>query len=656
MNKSPSIRYTLYFHALRHKAISQQGLMVKNDYNAEAIEVLSGLDPVRKRPGMYTDTTRPNHLAQEIIDNSVDEALAGFASHIKVTLHKDQSLEVVDDGRGMPTDIHPEHGISGIELILTRLHAGGKFSNKNYQFSGGLHGVGVSVVNALSSRLEVTVRRGGVVSSISFKDGYKDEDLHETGTCGRRNTGTTVRFWPDASYFDSPRFSVPRLMHILRAKAVLCPGLRVEFDDRISADVTEWYYEDGLNDYLKSATRGFAVLPAEPFTGSLKGESEAVDWAVQWLPEGGELLTESYVNLIPTPLGGTHVNGLRTGLLEAIREFCEFRNLLPRGVKLGGDDLWENCAYVLSAKLADPQFSGQTKERLSSRECAAFVSGVAKDAFSLWLNQHTAEAELLAELCISNAQKRMRKAKKVARKKVTQGPALPGKLADCASQDLSMTELFLVEGDSAGGSAKQARDREYQAIMPLRGKILNSWEVDSSEVLASQEIHDISVALGVDPASDNLDGLRYGKICILADADSDGLHIATLLCALFVQHFRPLVERGHIYVAMPPLYRIDVAKDVYYALDEAEKEGILERIRAEKKKGKINVQRFKGLGEMNPLQLRETTMSADTRRLVQLTLDNEQETTQRMDMLLAKKRSSDRKSWLESKGNLVEIA
>ena len=656
MNKSPSIRYTLYFHALRLKAISQQGLMVKNDYNAEAIEVLSGLDPVRKRPGMYTDTTRPNHLAQEIIDNSVDEALAGFASHIKVTLHKDQSLEVVDDGRGMPTDIHPEHGISGIELILTRLHAGGKFSNKNYQFSGGLHGVGVSVVNALSSRLEVTVRRGGVVSAISFKDGYKDEDLHETGTCGRRNTGTTVRFWPDAGYFDSPRFSVPRLMHILRAKAVLCPGLRVEFDDRISADVTEWYYEDGLNDYLKSATRGFAVLPAEPFTGSLKGESEAVDWAVQWLPEGGDLLTESYVNLIPTPLGGTHVNGLRTGLLEAIREFCEFRNLLPRGVKLGGDDLWENCAYVLSAKLADPQFSGQTKERLSSRECAAFVSGVAKDAFSLWLNQHTAEAELLAELCISNAQKRMRKAKKVARKKVTQGPALPGKLADCASQDLSMTELFLVEGDSAGGSAKQARDREYQAIMPLRGKILNSWEVDSSEVLASQEIHDISVALGVDPASDNLDGLRYGKICILADADSDGLHIATLLCALFVQHFRPLVERGHIYVAMPPLYRIDVAKDVYYALDEAEKEGILERIRAEKKKGKINVQRFKGLGEMNPLQLRETTMSADTRRLVQLTLDDEQETTQRMDMLLAKKRSSDRKSWLESRGNLVEIA
>ena len=630
--------------------------MRHDDYNAEAIEVLSGLDPVRKRPGMYTDTTRPNHLAQEIIDNSVDEALAGHATSIRVTLHKDQSLEVSDDGRGMPTDIHPEHGISGVELILTRLHAGGKFSNKNYQFSGGLHGVGISVVNALSTRLEVTVKRNAKVFAISFKDGFKDEDLKEAGTCGRRNTGTIVHFWPDGGYFDSPKFSVPRLMHVLRAKAVLCPGLRVIFEDKISGDVTEWYYEDGLKDYLKGSTHESLTIPVEPFTGSLKGDKEAVDWAVQWLPEGGEMLAESYVNLIPTPLGGTHVNGLRTGLLEAIREFCEFRNLLPRGIKLGPDDLWENCAYVLSAKLADPQFSGQTKERLSSRECAAFVSGVAKDAFSLWLNQHTAEAELLAEMCINNAQKRMRKSKKVARKKVTQGPALPGKLADCSSQDLNMTELFLVEGDSAGGSAKQARDREYQAIMPLRGKILNSWEVDSSEVLASQEIHDISVALGVDPGSEKLDGLRYGKICILADADSDGLHIATLLCALFVQHFRPLVEKGHIYVAMPPLYRIDVGKEVSYALDEGEKEGVLERIKAEKKRGKVNVQRFKGLGEMNPLQLRETTMAADTRRLIQLTLGDFAETMQNMDMLLAKKRSGDRKVWLESKGDLLEIS
>lgn len=629
--------------------------MRHDDYNAEAIEVLSGLDPVRKRPGMYTDTTRPNHLAQEIIDNSVDEALAGHASTIRVTLHKDQSIEVTDDGRGMPTDIHPEHGISGVELILTRLHAGGKFSNKNYQFSGGLHGVGISVVNALSTRLEVTVKRNAKVFAISFKDGYKDEELREINTCGRRNTGTIVRFWPNASYFDSSKFSVLRLMHVLRAKAVLCPGLRVEFDDKTSGDITEWYYEDGLQDYLRGTTHDSLTIPAEPFTGSLKGDKEAIDWAIQWLPEGGELLTESYVNLIPTPLGGTHVNGLRTGLLEAIREFCEFRNLLPRGIKLGPDDLWENCAYVLSAKLSDPQFSGQTKERLSSRECAAFVSGVSKDAFSLWLNQHTAEGELLAELCINNAQKRMRKSKKVARKKVTQGPALPGKLADCSSQDLQYTELFLVEGDSAGGSAKQARDREYQAIMPLRGKILNSWEVDSSEVLASQEIHDVSVALGVDPGSEKLDSLRYGKICILADADSDGLHIATLLCALFVQHFRPLVEKGHIYVAMPPLYRIDVGKEVFYALDEGEKEGVLERIKAEKKRGKVNVQRFKGLGEMNPLQLRETTMATDTRRLIQLTLDDFEDTMQHMDMLLAKKRSSDRRKWLEDKGDLVEI-
>ncbi|GAA4649762.1 DNA topoisomerase IV subunit B [Kistimonas scapharcae] len=629
---------------------------MRNDYTAESIEVLSGLDPVRKRPGMYTDTTRPNHLAQEVIDNSVDEALAGHASEITVILHPDQSLEVTDNGRGMPVDIHPLHQVSGVELILTRLHAGGKFSNKNYQFSGGLHGVGVSVVNALSTRLDITIRRGGQVYTIGFADGHKRSELEIIDTCGKRNTGTTVRFWPDAKYFDSPKFSVSKLKHVLRAKAVLCPGLKVEFKDLIAGDTTTWHYEDGLVDYLKAACEGYELLPLHPFTGNLTGETEAVDWAVVWLPEGGELTTESYVNLIPTAQGGTHVNGLRTGLLEAMREFCEYRSLLPRGVKLSPDDIWERCSYVLSAKLADPQFSGQTKERLSSRECAAFVSGAVKDAFSLWLNQHTDLAELLAELCISNAQRRMRKAKKVARKKVTQGPALPGKLADCSSQDVSRTELFLVEGDSAGGSAKQARDREYQAIMPLRGKILNTWEVDSSEVLSSQEIHDISVALGVDPGSDDISGLRYGKICILADADSDGLHIATLLCALFLQHFRPLVDKGHIYVAMPPLYRIDIGKEVFYALDDAEKEGVLERLKAEKKRGKINVQRFKGLGEMNPLQLRETTMSQDTRRLVQLTNEDMFMTRQIMDMMLAKKRASDRKSWLETKGNLVEIS
>ncbi|WP_461537592.1 DNA topoisomerase IV subunit B [Spongorhabdus nitratireducens] len=629
---------------------------MRNDYTAESIEVLSGLDPVRKRPGMYTETTRPNHLAQEVIDNSVDEALAGHATEIKVTLHPDNSLEVVDDGRGMPVDIHPQHKVSGVELILTRLHAGGKFSNKNYQFSGGLHGVGVSVVNALSTQLDITIRRGGQVYSIGFGDGHKTRELEVIDSCGKRNTGTSVRFWPDSQYFDSAKFSVPRLKHVLRAKAVLCPNLKVTFTDVATEETVTWHYEDGLKDYLLGACADWDRLPEIPFTGALAGEKEAADWAVIWLPEGGELITESYVNLIPTAQGGTHVNGLRTGLLEAMREFCEFRNLLPRGVKLTPDDIWERCSYVLSAKMADPQFSGQTKERLSSRECAAFVAGVVKDAFSLWLNQHIDLAEQLAEMCISHAQSRMRKAKKVARKKVTQGPALPGKLADCASQDVTRTELFLVEGDSAGGSAKQARDREFQAIMPLRGKILNTWEVDSAEVLGSQEIHDISVALGVDPGSDKLEDLRYGKICILADADSDGLHIATLLCALFTQHFRPLVEQGHIYVAMPPLYRIDLGKEVYYALDDAEKEGVLDRLRAEKKRGKVNVQRFKGLGEMNPLQLRETTMAPDTRRLVQLTLDDLEATKENMDMLLAKKRSGDRKSWLEAKGNLIEIA
>ena len=625
-------------------------------YTAQSIEVLSGLDPVRKRPGMYTETTRPNHLAQEVIDNSVDEALAGHCTEIKVEVFADGSLAVTDNGRGMPTDIHPEHGVSGVELILTRLHAGGKFSNDNYQFSGGLHGVGVSVVNALSKALEVTIRRDGGIFRMAFKDGEKAIELEQIGETKKKDTGTTVRFLADPKYFDTPKFSISRLKHVLRAKAVLCPGLKIEFINHGNPeDNIDWYYEDGLVDYLTEATRGFDVLPAEPFTGSMKGKTEAADWAVQWLPEGGELLQESYVNLIPTAQHGTHVNGLRTGLLEATREFCEFRNLLPRGVKLTPDDVWDKCAFVLSAKMADPQFSGQTKEKLSSREAAAFTSGIIKDAFSLWLNEHPSLGEQIAEMVINNAQRRLRNAKKVVRKKVSQGPALPGKLADCSSTELSRTELFLVEGDSAGGSAKQAREREFQAIMPLRGKILNAWEVESTEVLGSQEIHDISVALGVDPGSADLDGLRYGKICILADADSDGLHIATLLCALFVKHFRPVVERGHVFVAMPPLYRIDVGKDVYYALDEAERVGILERIEAEKKKGKINVQRFKGLGEMNPLQLRETTMAPDTRRLVQLTIDDDAATDETLDMLLAKKRAADRKSWLEDKGNLVEL-
>jgi len=556
----------------------------------------------------------------------------------------------------MPVDIHPEQGLPGVEVILSTLHAGGKFSNNNYQFSGGLHGVGVSVVNALSNRLHVTVKRGGKVHQMQFANGDKTSDLAVVDSCGQRNTGTILRFWPNAEYFDSVKFSVSRLRHVLRAKAVLCSGLTMSFYDENTSESLEWHYEDGLKDYIADALHGWEVLPVEPFIGTFTAENEAADWAVQWLPEGGELVQESYVNLIPTPQGGTHVNGLRTGLLEAMREFCEFRNLLPRGVKLTPDDIWDRCSFVLSSKMADPQFSGQTKDRLSSREVAAFISGVVKDAFSLWLNQHTEESEKLAELCILHAQRRMRASKKVVRKKVTQGPALPGKLADCSSDEPEQCEIFLVEGDSAGGSAKQARNRENQAIMPLRGKILNTWEVDSQEILGSQEVHDISVALGVDPGLESVDDLRYHKVCILADADSDGLHIATLLCALFVRHFRPLVASGHVYVAMPPLFRIDVGKDVYYALDDAERQGILDRIEAEGKRGKVNVQRFKGLGEMNPLQLRETTMDPDTRRLVQLTLEPGDDTNSVLDMLLAKKRASDRRQWLETKGNLADTS
>jgi topoisomerase-4 subunit B len=623
-------------------------------YDAAAIEVLSGLDPVRKRPGMYTDTTRPNHLAQEVVDNSVDEAVAGHASRLDVKVYKDGSLEVRDNGRGMPVDVHPEEGIPGVEVILTRLHAGGKFSSKNYQFSGGLHGVGVSVVNALSKHLEVWVRRGGKEYNMAFADGEKVSPLEPIGKVGKQNTGTTLRFWPDPQYFDSAKYSLPRLKHVLRAKAVLCPGLQVTVYDEASGEKLEWCYADGLHDYLTGELGDTPILPEEPFVGRMEGNNETAEWALAWLPEGGEPVGESYVNLIPTIQGGTHVNGLRMGLTEAVREFCEFRNLLPRGVKLSPEDVWDNCSYILSVKLLDPQFSGQTKERLSSRECAAFVSGVVKDAFGLWLNHHTETGERIAWLAIEKAQSRQRAGKKVVRKKVTSGPALPGKLADCTSQDSERSELFLVEGDSAGGSAKQARDRIFQAIMPLRGKILNTWEVDPADVLASQEVHDISVAIGVDPGVNNLSRLRYSKVCILADADSDGAHIATLLCALFLRHFRSLVEAGHVYVAMPPLYRVDAGKEVFYALDDSEKQGVLDRITAEKIKGKVMVQRFKGLGEMNPMQLRETTIAPATRRLVQLTIDSNDDTHKVMDMLLARKRAPDRRNWLETKGDLAE--
>ena len=631
-----------------------------SSYKADSIEVLEGLEPVRKRPGMYTDTSRPNHLAQEVIDNSVDEALEGHATEIRVTLRKDGSMSVSDNGRGMPVDIHKKEKLSGVELILTRLHSGAKFNSDSYKYSGGLHGVGVSVVNALSESFEVFIKRDGKLHHMSFKGGNRKTGLTVKDTVGRRNTGTMINFKPDPQYFDSPKFSVPRLKHLLRAKAVLCPGLRVVFEDGTTGNKEEkqfeWFYEKGLEDYLGAELAGLELLPPEPFTGSMEGEEEAVDWAVQWQTESGELIVESYVNLIPTTQGGTHVNGLRAGLLEALREFCEFRNLLPRGLKITADDIWEKCNYVLSAKMLEPQFAGQTKERLNSRQAVSFISGVVKDSFSLWLNQHIEQGEAIAELAISSAQARLRAGKQVARKKAVSGPALPGKLADCSCSDAMQGELFLVEGDSAGGSAKQARDRETQAIMPLRGKILNTWEVASADILSSQEVHDISVALGIDPGSDDLSNLRYGKVCILADADSDGLHIASLLIALFVKHFRALVENGHVYVAMPPLYRIDVGKEVFYALDEDERQGILDRIKAEKLSGKVIVQRFKGLGEMNPMQLRETAMAPDTRRLVQLKAGKPGAVNDLLDMLLSRKRAPDRKTWLEKKGDLAELA
>jgi len=623
-------------------------------YNAADIEVLSGLDPVKRRPGMYTDTSRPNHLVQEVVDNSVDEALAGHAKSIDVVLHADGSVEVTDDGRGMPVDIHPEEGVSGVELIMTRLHAGGKFSGKNYNFSGGLHGVGVSVVNALSDRVEVTIRRDGSEYRMAFEHGDKVSALEIIGTAPKKRTGTTLRFWPEAKYFDSPKISLSKLKHLLRAKAVLCAGLSVKLTDAATGEVSEWYYEDGLRDYLRDELDGAEALPSELFVHHMARDVEGMEVALAWLPEG-ELVQESYVNLIPTAQGGTHVNGLRTGLTTAVREFCDIRNLLPRGVKLAPEDVWERLSFVLSTRLQDPQFAGQTKERLSSRQTAGMVENVIHDAFSLWLNQHVDLGERIAQLAIERASARLKAAKQVIRKKITQGPALPGKLADCTATDLSRTELFLVEGDSAGGSAKQARDKEFQAILPLRGKILNTWEVESGSVLASEEVHNLAIAIGCDPGKDDLSGLRYGKVIILADADSDGLHIATLLAALFLRHFPTLVSEGHVFVAMPPLFRVDVGKQVFYCLDESEKQAMLQRIEREKIKGAVSTTRFKGLGEMNPPQLRESTIHPDTRRLVQLTIGDDDGTAKLMDMLLAKKRASDRKAWLEEKGDLATL-
>ena len=625
------------------------------DYDASAIEVLSGLEPVRRRPGMYTDTSRPNHLAHEVVDNSVDEALAGYAKQIDVTLFKDGSVEVRDDGRGMPVDIHPKEKVSGVELILTRLHAGGKFDSGSYTFSGGLHGVGVSVVNALSKQLECWVRRGGKEYNIGFREGKVSSPLEVIGTVGQRNTGTTVRFWPDSKFFDSDKFSVPQLRHTLKAKAVLCPGLRITFTQEATGEKEEWFFAGDLGAYLTDELGKVDKLPAEPIVAKRQQDQDSVEFALCWAPDAEQAIAESYVNLIPTIEGGTHVNGLRAGAAAAVREFCEIRNLLPRGVKLAPDDVWDGARYVLSIKIREPQFAGQTKERLASRDAAQLVEGFTKDALGLWLVQHPDAGERIAQFAISNAQARLKAAQKVPRKRLSGGPALPGKLADCATDEPQRSELFLVEGDSAGGSAKQARDKDFQAIMPLRGKILNTWEVDSGAIGSSAEVHDISVALGIEPGDTDLSRLRYHKVCILADADSDGQHIATLLCALFLRHFRPLVVHGHVYVAMPPLYRIDAGKQVFYALDDAERDAFLARLESEKAKAKPQVTRFKGLGEMNPSQLRETTMDPKTRRLVQLTLEAADETDSLMDMLLAKKRAADRREWLEQKGNLVQV-
>jgi topoisomerase-4 subunit B len=628
---------------------------MSDSYTASDIEVLSGLEPVRRRPGMYTHTSRPNHLAHEVVDNSVDEAIAGYCKEISVTLYKDGSLEVADDGRGMPVDIHPKEKVSGVELILTRLHAGGKFSDKNYKFSGGLHGVGVSVVNALSKHLECWIKRGGKEYNISFKDGKVASKLEVIGTVGQRNTGTTVRFWPDSKFFDSDKFSVPQLKHTLKAKAVLCQGLRVRFKQEATGETDEWFYTGDLGAYLVEELGKAERLPSEPIAGKREEDADAVDYALVWAPDAEQAIAESYVNLIPTTEGGTHVNGLRSGVAQAVREFCENRNLVPRGVKLTPEDVWLGASFVLSVKIHEPQFAGQMKERLASRDAAPLVESFVRDSVSLWLHRHPDMSERIAQFAIANAQERLKAAQRVVRKRIASGPALPGKLADCASQDPVRSELFLVEGDSAGGSAKQARDKDFQAIMPLRGKILNTWELDPGEIASSQEVHDISVALGVEPGSADLAQLRYHKVCILADADSDGQHIATLLCALFLRHFRPLVANGHVHVAMPPLYRIDAGKQVHYALDEAERDQLLKKIEKESPRTRPTVTRFKGLGEMNPVQLRETTIDPRTRRLVQLTVDGRDNTDQLMDMLLAKKRSADRREWLESKGNLADV-
>ena len=629
--------------------------MAKN-YDSESIEVLSGLDPVRKRPGMYTDTSCPNHLIQEVLDNSIDEALAGHCSKIKVTLHKEGAVSVIDDGRGMPVDIHPEHKVSGVELIMCKLHAGAKFSGEDYNFSGGLHGVGVSVVNALSKNLSVEIKRDSHKFEMKFEGGEKTSDLKKVGDIGPRNTGTSISFVPDSQYFETIKIDKNNLKHLLKAKAVLCPGLTIEYYDEKKNEKIPWNYENGLISYLSESSGDIELLLGESISCSKLADDNALDFVLNWSTKPAKnLMNESYVNLIPTAQGGSHMNGFKAGLLESVKEFCEFRNLIPKGLKITADDVVQHSTFVISSKLTNPQFAGQTKERLDSKDHQAFVNSTTKDILSIWFNQHTEEGEKLAELAIASAQARTKETKVVDRKKTFQGPALPGKLSDCNSTDLNETELFFVEGDSAGGSAKQSRERKFQAIMPLRGKILNTWDLESSEIMKSAEIKDISTAIGVNPGSPDIESLRYGKICILADADSDGLHIATLLCALFLRHYKPLIQAGHIYVAMPPLFRIDCAKEVFYALDEDEKDSIVKKLKTKPGKPKIDIQRFKGLGEMNPSQLRETVMDPKTRRLVQLTITSTDNVNSMMDLLLSKKNAGARKEWLEKRGKIVTV-
>ena len=630
--------------------------MAKNTYDSKAIEVLSGLDPVKKRPGMYTDTSCPNHLIQEVLDNSVDEAISGHCTNIKIKIQKDGFINVSDDGRGMPVDIHPEHKLSGVELILCKLHAGAKFSGDEYNFSGGLHGVGVSVVNALSESLQVNIKRDSKEHEMRFSNGDKKNELKVVGDVGLRNTGTSIKFKPNPEYFESDKIRTNELKHLLKAKAVLCPGLTIDFHDESKKEKIKWFYEDGLKSYLEDQSDGIDLILSESIVSSNSSKDQEVEFVINWTSKPYKnKLDETYVNLIPTAQGGSHLNGFKSGLLDALKEFCEYRSLLPKGLKINADDVINNAIFVVSSKMQNPQFAGQTKERLDSKDHMTFVSGSTKDILSIWFNKHTEEGEKIAELAIISAQARVKASSTVERKKTFKGPALPGKLSDCNSEDLNKTELFLVEGDSAGGSAKQARERSFQAIMPLRGKILNTWDLESSEIIKSQEIKNLSTAIGVLPGNAVVSSLRYGKICILADADSDGLHIATLLCALFLRHFKPLVNDGRIFIAMPPLYRVDCGKEVLYALDELQKDKIVKDFKNKKGKPKINIQRFKGLGEMNPSQLRETVMDPESRQLVKLSISATDNANAMMDLLLSKKNAPARKEWLEKKGSLVRI-